>query len=242
VNGTVHLVGAGPGAADLLTLRAARLLTEADVVLVDRLVDAATLDLVSDHAEIIDVGKTPGGNQDAAQETITQLMISHARAGRTVVRLKGGDPMVLGRGGEEVLELSRAGIDVVVTPGVSSLLAAAASGRFGLTHRNVASAFAVVTGTGVKGIDWARYVAVDTIVILMGVTPRARIAADLIAAGRQGDEPVAFVESATLPNERIVASTLAAVAAGQVDVSNPAVWIIGDVVSAASVAALAATG
>jgi siroheme synthase len=125
---------------------------------------------------------------------------------------------------------------------VSSLLAAAASGRFGLTHRNVASAFAVVTGTSVKGIDWARYVAVDTIVILMGVTPRARIAADLIAAGRQGDEPVAFVESATLPTERIVASTLAAVAAGLVDVSNPAVWIIGDVVSAASVAPLAATG
>lgn len=242
MNGTVHLVGAGPGAADLLTVRAARLLAEADVVLVDRLVDAATLDLVSDHAEIIQVGKTLGGDQDAVQATITRLMISHARAGRTVVRLKGGDPMVFGRGGEEVRELSRAGIDVVVTPGVSSLLAAAASGRFGLTQRNVASAFAVVTGTGVKGIDWARYVAVDTIVILMGVRPRARIAADLMAAGRRGDEPVAFVESATLPAERIVASTLAAVAAGQVDVSNPAVWVIGNVVAAASVAALAATG
>ena len=242
MTGTVHLVGSGPGAVDLLTLRAARLLAEADVVLVDRLVDEATLDLVSEHTEIIDVGKTPGGDQDAIQESITKLMISHARAGRTVVRLKGGDPMVFGRGGEEVVALSRAGVDVVVTPGVSSLLAAAAAGRFGLTHRGVASAFAVVTGTGVKGIDWARYAAVDTLVILMGVRPRVRIAADLMAAGRPGTEPVAFVESATLPTERIVASTLAAVAAGQVEVSNPAVWIIGDVVSAASVATLAATG
>lgn len=242
MTGTVHLVGAGPGAADLLTLRAARLLAEADVILVDRLVDATTLDLAADHAEVVDVGKTLGDDQDAVQETITQLMIRHAKAGRTVVRLKGGDPMVFGRGGEEVLELSRAGIDVVVTPGVSSLLAAAAAGRFGLTHRNVASAFAVVTGTGVKGIDWDRYAAVDTIVILMGVRPRVRIATSLIAAGRRGDEPVAFVESASLPNERVVTSTLAAVAAGQVDVCNPAVWIVGDVVSAASVAALAATG
>jgi len=242
MSGIVHLVGAGPGAPDLLTLRAARLLAQADVVLVDRLVDPDTLRMVADHAEIIDVGKPLGGDQETAQDTIIQLMISRARAGSTVVRLKGGDPMVFGRGGEELQRLTAAGVEVEVTPGVSSILAAAASGRFGLTHRGVASAFAVVTGTGVSGIDWNRYVTVDTLVILMGVGRRTHIAAELIAAGRSGAQPIAFIESASLPSERIIHSTLDQVAAGQVDVTNPAVWVIGHVVCAAAVTALAATG
>ncbi|MEX1133831.1 MAG: uroporphyrinogen-III C-methyltransferase, partial [Acidimicrobiia bacterium] len=223
MSGIVHLVGAGPGAPDLLTLRAARLLAEADVVLVDRLVNPDTLNLVADHAEVIDVGKPLGGDQDAVQDAITHLMISRARAGSTVVRLKGGDPMVFGRGGEEVQALAAAGVKIEVTPGVSSVLAAAASGQFGLTHRGVASAFAVVTGTGVSGIDWNRYVTVDTLVILMGVGRRIRIATELIAAGRKNTQPVAFIESASLPSERIVYSTLDLVAAGQVDITNPAV-------------------
>lgn len=242
MSGVVHLVGAGPGDPELLTLRAARLLAEAEVVLVDRLVGPGVLDLVSDDAEVIDVGKAPGGDQAATQEAITELMIARARAGRTVVRLKGGDPMVFGRGGEELRQLAEAGIGVMVTPGVSSVTAAASSGGFGLTHRGVASAFAVVTGMGVTEVQWPRYASVDTLVVLMGVGRRSRIAADLIAAGRRATEPVVFVESATLVSERIVHATLGQVAGGQVQVKNPSVWVIGDVVAATAVAALDAAG
>jgi uroporphyrin-III C-methyltransferase len=242
VSGVVHLVGAGPGDPELLTRRAIRLLAEADVVLVDRLVGPGVLDLVAPGAQVIDVGKTPGGNQEAIQEAITDIMIARARAGDTVVRLKGGDPMVFGRGGEELRRLKEAGIEVAVTPGVSSVLAAASAGGFGLTHRGVASAFVVVAGTAVTEVEWRRYVAVDTLVILMGVARRDRIAADLIAVGRSASEPVAFVESASLPSEQIVRSTLAQVAAGQVEVTNPAVWVIGEVVATSAIAALAATG
>lgn len=242
MNGVVHLVGAGPGDPDLLTMKAARLLAAADVVLVDRLVGDGVLDLAAPDAEVIEVGKTPGGDQTATQERIMKLMIDRARSGATVVRLKGGDPMVLGRGGEEVQRLTAAGVEVTVTPGVSSVLAAAAAGGFGLTHRGVASAFTVVSGTTTGEVDWSRYVSVDTLVILMGVALRRQIAAALIAAGRPGSEPVAFVVSATLPEQRKVVSTLQQVAAGEVAVTSPAVWVVGRVVTAVSAPALEAVG
>lgn len=232
MTGVVHLVGAGPGDPELLTLRAARLLSAADVVLVDRLVGEGVLELVAPTAEVISVGKSPGEDQEAAQERIMRLMIDRCRAGATVVRLKGGDPMVFGRGGEEVGRMVAAGVEVTVTPGVSSVLAAAAGGGFGLTHRGVASAFVVVAGTTVPELDWRRYVTVDTLVILMGVGDRRRIAAELISAGRPAEEPAAFIESASLPDERVVRSTLAQVAAGEVFIRGPAVWIVGDVTAA----------
>ena len=234
MSGVVHLVGAGPGDPELLTLRACRLLSMADVVLVDRLVGEGVLRLVAPTAEVIPVGKSPGEDQEAAQERIMRLMIGRCRAGATVVRLKGGDPMVFGRGGEEVRGLVAAGIEVTVTPGVSSVLAAASAGGFGLTHRGIASAFVVVAGTTVSELDWRRYVTVDTLVILMGVGDRRRIATELVAAGRPADEPVAFVESASLPDERVVHCTLAQVAADEVSIIGPAVWVIGDVVDVRS--------
>lgn len=232
MSGVVHLVGAGPGDPELLTLRAARLLADADVVLVDRLVGEGVLDMVSPAAEVICVGKSPGDDQEAAQERIMALMVERCRGGAMVVRLKGGDPMVFGRGAEEVLRLAAAGLEVTVTPGVSSVLAAASGGQFGLTHRGISSAFAVVAGTGVGDLDWRRYAAVDTLVILMGVARRRQIAAELIAAGRPGSEPVMFVESASMPDERRTPSTLAGVEAGEVQVASPAVWVVGQVVSA----------
>lgn len=238
MRGVVHLVGAGPGDPELLTLRASRLLSAADVVLVDRLVGEGVLGLVAPTAVLMSVGKTPGEDQEAAQERIMRLMIDRSRAGATVVRLKGGDPMVFGRGGEEVRGLAAAGIEVTVTPGVSSVLAAASGGGFGLTHRGIASAFVVVAGTTVSELDWRRYVTVDTLVILMGVGDRRRIATELIAAGRPSEEPVAFVESASLPDERVVRSTLARVAADEVSITGPAVWIVGDVVALGSGQAL----
>lgn len=232
MSGVVHLVGAGPGDVDLLTLRAVRLLQRADVVLVDRLVGPRVLEHVAAGAEVIDVGKSPGEDQTAAQERIMQLMIDRARRGATVIRLKGGDPMVFGRGGEELARLRAAGITVDVTPGISSVLAAAASAGFGLTHRGVASAFAVVAGSTVADVEWARYVHVDTLVVLMGVAARVDIAAALIAAGRPTSDPVCFVTSASLAEEERVVATLADVAAGAVEVSGPAVWVIGPVVTA----------
>lgn len=238
MRGVVHLVGAGPGDPELLTLRASRLLSAADVVLVDRLVGEGVLGLVAPTAELMSVGKAPGEDQEAAQERIMRLMIDRSRAGATVVRLKGGDPMVFGRGGEEVRGLVAAGIEVTVTPGVSSVLAAASGGGFGLTHRGIASAFVVVAGTTVSELDWRRYVTVDTLVILMGVGDRRRIATELIAGGRPSEEPVAFVESASLPDERVVRSTLARVAADEVSITGPAVWIVGDVVALGSGQAL----
>lgn len=238
MSGSVHLVGAGPGDPELLTLRAARLISEADVVLIDRLVDRRVLTLARPGAEIIDVGKAPGEDHGYTQERIHHLMVSRAGAGRTVVRLKGGDPMVLGRGGEEVERLAAAGIEVSVTPGVSSVLAAASSGGFSLTFRGIASGFAVVSGAEASGVDWSRYATVDTLVILMGVASRARIAAELIGWGRPGSEPTVFVESASLPQQRVVRSNLGEVAAGGVEVANPAVWVTGEVVAASRAARL----
>lgn len=228
MTGIVHLVGAGPGDSELLTLRAVRLLEGADVVLVDRLVGPDVLRHVGPGADVIEVGKSPGDDQDAAQSMITDLMIDRAARGEVVVRLKGGDPMVFGRANEEIESLTAAGIEVQVTPGVSSILAAAASARFSLTQRGIASAFAVVTGTAKDTLDWTRYAPVDTLVILMGVAQRVQIANDLINAGRPPGQPVLFVESASLSTERIAHTTLGKVAAGEVTVTNPAVWVIGD--------------
>jgi uroporphyrin-III C-methyltransferase len=233
--GTVYIVGAGPGDPELLTIKAVRALERADVILYDRLVGKHILGLVPAKAQHVYVGKGHG-DQDLVQPEIMMQLEDFARKGLNVVRLKGGDPFVFGRGAEEWAYLRARGIHVEVVPGISSSLAVPALAGIPLTFRAVARAFAVVAGhraidpeTGVP-TDWRDYVKVDTLVILMGVGERISIATELIEVGREPSQPCAFIERGSTPQERVVISSLQAVADGLTDVNAPAVWVIGDVV------------
>jgi uroporphyrin-III C-methyltransferase len=225
----VALVGAGPGDPELLTLRAARLIGCADVVLYDRLVSGEILALAPPHAELIDVGKRPGGSH--TQGVINALLVSVASSGRRVVRLKGGDPFVFGRGGEEVEALAEAGIACVVVPGISSALAAPTAAGVPVTHRRVSRAVTIVTGHEAldsESVDWRALASVrSTIVVLMGIERRAAIAARLIAGGFALETPVAVVRDATTPEQRVWTGALRDL--GEADVESPAVIVIGAV-------------
>jgi uroporphyrin-III C-methyltransferase len=229
--GKIYLVGAGPGDPDLLTVKALRVLRRCDVVLYDRLVGKEILDLVDPSAKKLDVGKHEG-QQHEIQETIFRLLLEHACAGKTVVRLKGGDPLVFGRGAEEWALAINSGVDVELIPGISSAIAVPGLAGIPLTFRNVSRSFVVVTGRSGDNIepDWTRFVGIDTLIILMGVKTRVAIASGLIAAGRRGSEPVAFVERGASLDERVVVSTLDEVAAGHVEVNGHAVFVVGEVV------------
>jgi uroporphyrin-III C-methyltransferase len=231
--GRVFIVGGGPGDPDLLTLKAARVLREADVVLYDRLVSPAVLERAAKTAELIDVGKGDG-QHTMPQEQINELLAEHARKGRLVVRLKGGDPFVFGRGGEEALHLAQRGIAFEIVPGVSSAVAGPAYAGIPVTHRGVSGSVTIVTGHACAGHrateDWRALAASGTLVFLMGVAARADIARQLISAGRPSDEPVAFVQRASTPEQRTVVSTLAAVSEGTVEVEAPATMVVGQVV------------
>jgi uroporphyrin-III C-methyltransferase len=231
----IYLVGGGPGDPDLLTVKALRILERADVVLYDRLISAEVLACINPAAGLVDVGKDEG-RQCEVQRRIVPMLVDYASRFDTVVRLKSGDPMVFARGGEELAELIDAGCEVEVVPGVSSALAAPVLAGIPLTYRGVARSFAIATGHGREGMtqDWSAYSRVDTLIILMGVGHRAEIAKRLIAAGRDADQPVAFVERASTPTERRVFATLREVASGTVEVEAPAVWVLGEVVSFAS--------
>ena len=233
--GKVYIVGAGPGDPELLTIKALRALERADVVLYDRLVGAGILALIPANAERVYVGKGHG-DQELVQPEIMLQLEEHARLGLNVVRLKGGDPFVFGRGAEEWAYLRSRGVPVEVVPGISSSLAVPALAGIPLTYRAVARAFAVVTGhraidpeTGLPA-DWHDYVRVDTLVILMGVGERASIATELIEAGREASQACAFIERGSTPQERVLISSLQEVSDGLTEVSAPAVWVIGDVV------------
>ena len=230
VHGTVHLVGAGPGDPDLMTVRAARLLAAADVVVHDALVDPSVLALASPAAELIDVGKRPG--RPIPQELITTLLVDLAHRHRCVVRLKGGDPYVFGRGGEEALGLQEAGLPFTVVPGVTSAVAAPALAGVPVTHRGVAAAVTVVTGHRRPGdeqaTDWEALARVGgTIVVLMGVAERTSISARLMGGGRPADTPVAVVERAGTTRQRTVRGQLDEL--GDLDISSPATIVIGPV-------------
>ena len=234
---TVYLVGAGPGDPGLLTRRGAKLLAEADVVLHDRLVSPGVLDLVPPSAHLIDVGKdpdVPAGTGAMRQDEIARLLVEHGRSSAVVVRLKGGDPFVFGRGGEEVEALARAGIPFEVVPGVTSAFAAPAAAGIPVTQRGVASSVTVVTGRvgepGGEGVpDWEALArAGGTLVILMGMTTRAAIAAALIRGGRAPETPAAVIERATTGAQRVARTTLAGLAS--VDLGSPAVIVVGPVV------------
>jgi uroporphyrin-III C-methyltransferase len=227
----VYLVGAGPGDPGLLTCKAFQLLQKAGVVIYDRLVSAEVLSVANPNALFIFAGKLQG-EQERIQTEINGHLLTHASADKVVVRLKGGDPMVFGRGAEEWAFLNKHGIDVELVPGISSSLALPALSGIPVTLRGVATSFAVIAGhrQNLKPQEWSRYLMVDTLVLLMAVENRAAIAANLIRAGRNREEPVAFIERGATDRQRVVTSTLSEVARGQVDVESPAVFVIGQVV------------
>lgn len=229
--GKLYLIGAGPGDPELLTVKAVRVLRECDVILYDRLVTKDVLRLASRQAKLIYVGKHEG-EQHYTQNRIFDLIRTHALAGRTVGRLKGGDPLVFGRGAEEWALALEHGIDVELIPGVSSAIAVPGLAGIPLTYRGIAQSFAVITAHCREGRSeqWSKFAAIDTLVVLMGVTNREFIAQSLIAAGRARNEPVAFIERGTTPEERVVETVLGAVASGDVEVESPAVFVIGEVV------------
>ena len=214
---TVYLVGAGPGDPGLFTARALELIAEADVIVYDRLIRAQALAGARSDAELIYAGKE-GGGEAVAQEEIERMLIEHGRAGRTVVRLKGGDPFVFGRGGEEAEALRAAGIPFEVVPGVTAGFAAPAYAGIPVTHRDLASAVAFVTGhedptKPESALDWDALAAFPgTLVIYMGVRRLEAIAERLIAAGRDQNEPAALIQQGTLPEQRVVSATLEAIA------------------------------
>ena len=230
--GKIYLVGAGPGRADWLTLRAAGLLAEADVVISDRLVSQEVLAKINPAAQVV-VLEEDGVNRESRQLRILHLLEAYARRYGCVVRLKGGDPFVFGRGAEEWAWLVQRGWEVEVVPGISSAIALPASVGIPPTFRGISSGFAVLTGCLRGGAEpsWTRYAQVDTLIILMGVSRRARVAAALIGAGRPPEQPCCFIENGSTPRERIVRATLGQVARGLCRVNPPAVWVVGDVVS-----------
>ncbi len=235
--GLVQLVGAGPGDPELLTLKAQRALGEADVVIHDRLVNPAILEYARREAHRIDAGKRPGAH-GLGQAGIHELMIAHARAGRRVVRLKSGDPMVFGRAGEEIAALRAAGIAVEVVPGVSAVAGAAATAQVPLTHRDHASALTLVTGHVRPGsdLDWRALAGPDrTLAVYMGVAAAGGIAATLIAEGVDPALPVAVVENATRPDERRVYGCLATLGelVARHGIESPALIVIGAVAALA---------
>ncbi|HYV17077.1 MAG TPA: uroporphyrinogen-III C-methyltransferase [Conexibacter sp.] len=236
MTGVVHLVGAGPGDPGLLTARALELIAAADVILYDRLVPAGALDGARPDAERIYVGKEGRGPQ-MPQEQIDRLLVEHGSAGRRVVRLKGGDPFVFGRGGEEALVLRAAGIPFEIVPGVTAGVAAPAYAGIPVTHRDRASAVALITGhedpdKPASAIDWPALAAFPgTLVFYMGVGQLPRIAERLIAGGRPADEPAAVIERGTLPGQRTVLATLETIAAraAEAEIRPPSITLIGPV-------------
>ena len=231
--GKAYLVGAGPGRADLITVRGLRLLQRADVVLYDRLASTELLEETRPGAQLIFVGKQPG-HHTANQSEINQLLVDHVRQGKQVVRLKGGDPFVFGRGGEEALALHEAGLPFEIVPGISSALAAPAYAGIPVTQRKVATAFAVVTGhecATSSGVDWDALARIPTLVVLMGVAQIGTIAECLMAAGRAATLPAAAIQWASTPQQRVLRTTLGELAQAMVAaaIDSPAVIVIGEV-------------
>ena len=234
--GRVSLVGAGPGDPGLLTVRALERLREAEVVVYDRLVNPELLDEAPAEALRIFAGKRVGAHC-LPQAAINALLVHHASAGRVVVRLKGGDPFVFGRGGEEALALAKAGIPFEVVPGVSSAIAVPAYAGIPVTHRGIASSFAVLTGHEDPAkdgdvTDWRKLAtAVDTLVILMTVGSFPRIVGALLAHGRRPETPVALIRWGTTEAQEVRVGTLADIVGRARGLAPPVVAVVGDVVS-----------
>lgn len=233
--GRVDLVGGGPGPLDLLTMRAWRLLMRADVVVMDRLGPTGIRDHLSPHVEVVDVGKNPG-HHPVPQDEINRILVARALDGKRVVRLKGGDPFVFGRGGEEVAACLAAGVPVDVVPGISSAVAVPQAAGIPITHRGVANAVHLVNGPAEVTETTLAALRDDrvTTVILMGVGALPRIVADALRAGVPAERPVAVVERGHHRDQRTTRSTLGCIVidAGVAGVRNPAVIVVGDVARA----------
>ena len=229
---TVYLVGAGPGDPGLLTVRGAEVLQRADVVVYDRLASPALLALAPAGAELVSAGKAPG-SVDLTQDEINALLVARGRGGAAVVRLKGGDPYVFGRGGEEAEALAAAGVAFEVVPGITSAIGAATYAGIPVTHRGLSTHFTVVTGhedptKGRTDVDWPALArSGGTLVILMGVGRIADIAAELIEGGLAPDTPVAAVRNGTRPDQQTVRATLATISSA--GVSSPSAIVVGAV-------------
>ncbi|MFI4976625.1 MAG: uroporphyrinogen-III C-methyltransferase [Caulobacterales bacterium] len=235
--GEVWLVGAGPGDPDLLTIKALKVLQRADVVVHDGLVSGAILALAPAKARRLSVAKRKS-RHSYAQDEINRLLVAFARDGLTVVRLKGGDPFIFGRGGEELEACRAAGVACHVVPGVTAALAAGASAGAPLTHRGAAQAVTFVTGHAAQGrepdLDWAMLAKPNqTVVIYMGLTTAAGISGRLMDAGRAGSTPALIVENASLPNERRVVTTLAGLPSAAESLRGPALLIVGEAMALA---------
>ena len=233
--GKVYLVGAGPGDPDLMTVKAARLLRKGDVIIYDRLVQEKVLALAKASSEKIFMGKVLGCHA-SRQDEIHQVLVEKAREGKTVIRLKGGDPFLFGRGGEEIEYLAEHGIPFEVVPGVSSCLSAPLSANIAVTHREASSAVAIVTGHNAIGnrerLDWQALCRIDTVVFLMGVHNVDTIAQKLIAAGRSAETPAAMIQTAFWDGSQVVSGTLQNIAAEvrRAAVEPPATLVVGEVV------------
>lgn len=237
--GKAYLIGGGPGRADLITVRGLNLLRRAEVVLYDRLIAQELLQEVPSQAELIFVGKGPD-RHTMSQEAINRTLVERVKAGKLVVRLKGGDPFVFGRGGEELLALAEAGLPFEVVPGVSSVLAAPAYAGIPVTHRGVVTSFAVVTGhedptKPESTTDWAVLARIPTLILLMAVKHISDICAELLRAGRAADTPAAVISWATTDYQQVWRAnldTLPQVIEAQ-QVATPAVIVIGEVATLA---------
>jgi len=234
--GSVAIVGAGPGDPELITLKAVLRIQEADVILYDRLVNEELLSYAKPESISIYCGKSPG-KHSMPQRTIEQYMIQYAREGKKVVRLKGGDPYVFGRGGEEALAMAEAGIAYEVVPGITSAIGAAASAGIPLTHRGLAASFTLVTGSRCSDhespVRWDQLVHnVDTIVVYMGISQFTDIREQLLRHGKSGNTPVAVIENGTTSRQRTITGTLDHIEKllAATKISNPALIIIGEVV------------
>lgn len=231
-NGIVYIVGGGPGDPGLITVKGLECLRRADVVLYDRLVAQELLNEAPTHAELIDVGKEPKRHR-RSQDEINVLLIEKAREGKIVVRLKGGDPFVFGRGGEECQALAEAGIRYEVVPGVSSAIAVPAYAGIPVTQRGVTTAFTVVAGHTAgseSDIDWNAFAKIGTIVFLMGVEHLPEIVEKLVAHGRAVETPVALIQEGTTQNQLIVTATLSDIVEKSSEIHPPAIFIVGEVV------------
>jgi uroporphyrin-III C-methyltransferase len=238
--GRVILVGAGPGDPELITLKGVRALQRADVVLYDRLAHPALLEHAPAHALRIDVGKVPGKGGTPKQLRINALLVAHALSGAVVVRLKGGDPFVFGRGSEELLAVHAAGIPFEVIPGITSAIAVPAMALIPVSHRHISAAVGIfsahlaeaTTQDEVRGsVDWDVAARMPTAIFLMGVETLPVIAAELLAHGRAPNTPVAVIANGTLPTQRTIVATLATIVAQCADIAPPAVVVVGEVVA-----------
>jgi uroporphyrin-III C-methyltransferase/precorrin-2 dehydrogenase/sirohydrochlorin ferrochelatase len=236
MKGTVALVGGGPGDPELITVKGRRLLAAADVVVADRLAPGLLLDELRLDVELVDASKIPYGPA-RTQEEINTILVDRAKAGKFVVRLKGGDPFVFGRGGEELLACIQAGVPVTVVPGVTSAVAAAAAAGIPVTHRGVAHELVILSGHVAPDdpaslVDWPAVARLrGTLCVLMGLRNLGAIAQTLMQQGKEPGTPVAIVQDATTREQRTVRTTLAGAAAAAVGLRPPAVVVIGDVVA-----------